>query len=172
VEKEFRIFCALAALVARSVISENDCMDQGIFRNKTNSAKIKLALVVTCVVSWAGLGNSALAIDLNGAWATDSSVCGKVFIRKGDAISFAPESDQFGGGVIFDGNKIRGQMGACTIKARKEDKSTIHFIAVCASDIMASNVQFSAKIIDDNTIARIFPGMGDELNLNYSRCPN
>jgi hypothetical protein len=144
-------------------------MDKGIFRNGANWAKIKLALVVA---SWAVLGNAAHAIDLNGAWATDSSVCSKVFVRKGDAISFAPESDQFGGGLIFDGNKIRGQMGACTIKARKEDGSTVHFIAACASDIMASNVQLSAKIIDDNTIARIFPGMGDELNLNYSRCPN
>jgi hypothetical protein len=146
-------------------------MAQDIFRNTTNSAK-NWALVVICAASCAGLGNAAHAIDLNGAWATDSSVCSKVFVRKGDLISFAPESDQFGGGLIFDGNKIRGQMGACTIKARKEDSSTVHFIAACASDIMAQNVQFSAKIIDDNTIARIFPGMGDELNLNYSRCPN
>jgi hypothetical protein len=163
---------ALAALVARQVISENDCMDRGIFRNRTNSAKVDWALVVACLASWVGLTSVAHAIDLNGAWATDSSVCNKVFVRKGDAISFAAESDQFGGGVIFEGNKIRGQMGNCTIKARKEDGSTIHFIAACASDIMAQNVQFSAKIINDNTIARIFPGMGDELNMNYTRCRN
>ena len=28
-------------------------------------------------------------------------------------------------------------------------------IAKCADDIMTSNVQFSAKIVDDNTIARV-----------------
>ena len=48
----------------------------------------------------------------------------------------------------------------------------IHLLAGCASDIMTSNVQFSARVLDDNTIARIFPGMGDELNIKYSRCPN
>jgi hypothetical protein len=63
-------------------------------------------------------------------------------------------------------------MQTCTIKTRKEDGNLIHFLAACASDIMASNVQFSARVIDDNTIARIFPGMGDELNMKYSRCPN
>lgn len=44
-------------------------------------------------------------------------------------------------------------------------------LAACASDIMASNIQFSAKIIDANAIARIFPGMPDELSISYSRCP-
>jgi hypothetical protein len=61
-------------------------------------------------------------------------------------------------------------MQTCTINRRKEDGNVIHMVAICANDIMASNVQFSAKIIDDNTIARIFPGM-PEFTLSYSRCP-
>jgi hypothetical protein len=87
-------------------------------------------------------------------------------------ISFAQDSDQFGGGFIMEGNKIRGQTQSCTIKARKEDGNLIHFLAACANDIMTSNIQFSAKIIDNNVIARVFPGMGDELSIKYSRCPN
>ena len=70
----------------------------------------------------------------------------------------------------MEGNKVRGQMQTCTIKTRKEDGKVIHFLAACASDVMASNIQFSAKVINDNTIARIFPGMPDELSIRYSRC--
>jgi hypothetical protein len=47
-------------------------------------------------------------------------------------------------------------MQTCTITRRKEEGSVIHMVARCADDIMTSNVQFSAIVIDDNTIARIF----------------
>ncbi len=118
----------------------------------------------------AGPLKSRACHDLNGSWVTDGSACGKVFVKNGGAISFQKDSDQFGGGFIIEGNKVRGQMQTCTIKTRKEDGNVIHMIAACASDIMASNIQFSAKVIDDNTIARIFPGM-PELSMNFSRCP-
>jgi len=135
--------------------------------------KIKRLLLVTiCAAIWTAFASPVLAIDLNGSWATDASVCNKVFVKKGDTISFAQDSDQFGGGFILEGNKVRGQMQSCTIKARKEDGNMVHLLAACASDIMASNIQFSARVIDDNTIARIFPGMPDELSIKYSRCPN
>jgi len=135
--------------------------------------KIKRSILATiCAAGWIASGSPVFAIDLNGPWATDASVCNKVFVKKGDTISFGQDSDQFGGGFIMEGNKVRGQMQTCTIKARKEDGNTVHFLAACASDIMASNIQFSARVIDDNTIARIFPGMPDELSIKYSRCPN
>jgi len=120
--------------------------------------KIKqLMLVTICAASWTALAGSVSATDLNGAWATDASVCNKVFVKKGEGISFVQDSDQYGGGFILEGNKVRGQMQTCTIRARKEDGNVIHMIAACASDIMTSNIQFSARVIDDNTIARIFP---------------
>ena len=128
-----------------------------------------LTLITLLGASWITLGSPAQAADLNGSWATDASVCNKVFVKKDGVISFAQDSDQYGGGFIMEGNRVRGQMQTCTIKTRKEDGNVIHMIAACASDIMASNVQFSAKIIDDNTIARIFPGM-PELSMNYYRC--
>ena len=131
-----------------------------------------LVLPTLCAAGWIAFAAPVLAIDLNGPWATDTSVCNRVFVKKGSTISFAQDSDQFGGGFIVEGNKIRGQLQTCTIKARKEDGKLIHFIAACADDIMASSVQFSARIIDDNTLARIFPGMGDDLDIKYSRCPN
>ncbi len=129
-----------------------------------------LALVPALTASWIALGIPAKAFELNGSWATALSACSQVFIKKDGAISFRQDSDQYGGGFIMEGNKIRGQMQTCNINRRKEDGNVIHMVAMCATDIMASNVQFSAKIIDDNTIARIFPGM-PEFTLSYSRCP-
>lgn len=127
------------------------------------------ALVPALTVSWIALEVPAKAFELNGSWATASSACSQVFSKKDGAISFRQDSDQYGGGFVIEGNKIRGQMQTCNISRRREDGNVIHLVAMCATDIMASNVQLSAKIIDDNTIARIFPGM-PEFTLSYSRC--
>jgi hypothetical protein len=158
---------------SRDLACEENASVLGIIRNRKQAMKIKLpALVAMFAAGWAAFGSPALAVDLNGSWATDASICNKVFVKKGETMSFARDSDQYGGGFILEGNKVHGQMQTCIIKARKEDGNVINFIAACASDIMASNIQFSARIIDDNTILRIFPGMGDELAMKYSRCPN
>ena len=132
----------------------------------------KMAMLITTSLALGCLafGSPANAADLNGAWATDASVCNKVFTKKGSEISFQTGSDEFGGGFILEGDRIRGQMQTCNIKARKEDGSAVHILAACATDIMASNVQLSARIVDDNTIRRFFPGMPDELSISYSRC--
>ncbi|MDH2351209.1 hypothetical protein QCM80_11080 [Bradyrhizobium sp. SSUT112] len=127
-------------------------------------------LVPALAVAWIVLGIPAKALEINGSWATSPSSCGQVFIKKEGAISFRQDSEQYGGGFILEGDKIRGQMQTCTINRRKEDGNVVHMIARCADDIMTSNIQFSAKIVDDNTIVRVFPGM-PELTLSYSRCP-
>jgi hypothetical protein len=54
-------------------------------------------------------------------------------------------------------------------QARKEDGDRMQLLASCATDIMFSDNQFSLEIVDQNTIARVFPGM-PELNTNYFRC--
>lgn len=128
------------------------------------------AAISVLAFSSIALVSAAKALDLNGSWATASSACSQVFIKKDGAISFRQDSDQYGGGFILEGDKIRGQMQTCTITRRKEEGNVVHMVAKCADDIMTSNVQLSAKVIDDNTIARIFPGM-PEFTLSYSRCP-
>ena len=132
--------------------------------------KKMLALGLSLVFSGLTLGASAKAFEFDGSWSTSLSACSKVFEKKNGAISFRQDSDQYGGGFIVEGSKIRGQMQSCNITRRKEDGNIVYLIAHCADDIMTSNVQFSAKIIDENSIARIFPGM-PEFTLNYSRCP-
>jgi hypothetical protein len=130
-----------------------------------------LALLPALAAGSIPLGNTAAkAFEFDGPWATATNVCSQIFIKKDGALSFRQDSDQYGGGFIIEGDRVRGQMQTCTISRRKEDGNVVHMIAKCADDIMASNVQFSAKIIDDNTIARIFPGM-PEFTLSYSRCP-
>jgi hypothetical protein len=139
--------------------------------NVENHMKRRACLLVpTLAIAWSALAIPANALEITGSWATSPSSCGQVFMKKDGAISFRQDSDQYGGGFILEGDKIRGQMQTCTVSRRKEDGNVLHIIARCADDIMASNVQFSAKVVDDNTIVRIFPGMPD-LTLSYSRCP-
>src|SRR5829696_659462 len=114
----------------------------------------------------------AIAADLSGAWATSSDECSNVFVRRGRAkqIEFAAMSDQHGGGFIVEADRLRGKFARCKIKSRKEDGDTVNIIAGCATDIMLSNVQFSLKMLDQNKISRIFPGIED-MAISYHRCP-
>jgi hypothetical protein len=122
------------------------------------------------LAAWISTIAYAQAFDLTGLWVTDSDACDKIFARTGGKTSFRKDSDMFGGGFVVEGKRIRGRMATCNIKATKEDGSIIHLMTSCATDIMLSNVQFSVKVVDDNKIARIFPGM-EGMDLTYFRCP-
>jgi len=111
------------------------------------------------------------ALELDGAWATSSDQCAKVFVRQGGKLGFAEMSDVYGGGFIVDGNEIVGKFARCRIKARKDSGANVNLIAACASDIMLSTVQFSLKELDANSLVRLFPGI-DEMEIRYHRCPS
>jgi hypothetical protein len=127
-------------------------------------------LASTLVVS-ALLAENASAFDLTGAWAGDADNCAKVFVRKGGLTTFTDNSDVYGSGFIVDGDQIVGKFVRCRIKARKVDGPNINLIAACASDIMLSSVQLSAKELDANTLLRLFPGM-EGMEIKYYRCPS
>jgi hypothetical protein len=84
-------------------------------------------------------------------------------------ISFRPESEVHGGGFIIEGNSIRGRTAKCSIKTRRENGEIIHLVAACATDIMLSDVQFSLRVINDDKVSRIFPGM-EGIELSFDRC--
>jgi hypothetical protein len=126
----------------------------------------RVLLLGTCCLSF---DLRAQAADLTGAWATRSSACDKVFVKKGSKISLTKNADLHGSGFIIEGGQIRGRIANCKIKSTKEDGSTIHFIAACATDIMLSDVQLSLRIIDQATVARIFPGVSG-VEVIYARC--
>ena len=113
---------------------------------------------------------SAVAFDLDGAWAGDADNCAKVFVRKGSQVTFTDMSDVYGGGFIIEGDQITGKFARCRIKARKDDGKTINLVAACATDIMLQNVQFSLREVEANTVIRMFPGMGG-MEIKYARCP-
>ncbi len=125
------------------------------------------ALLVGASLAFAG---SAIAFDLNGAWATDGDNCAKVFTRKGAQVTFTDMSDVYGGGFIVEGDQIIGKYGRCRIKAKKDEGTAINLVAACASDIMLSSVQFSLREVDANSVIRLFPGM-DGMEIKYARCP-
>ena len=116
-------------------------------------------------------GSQAHAFDLNGAWATDADQCSKIFVKKGNKISFAPFSEEFGRGFVADGNNVRSKTERCTITSRKEIGDTIDFQASCASEIMATSTNLRLKILDANSVYRIFtdPAFAG-MELTFYRC--
>jgi hypothetical protein len=133
------------------------------------SAATAGALIVLCFLLSAG-SPTALAADVNGAWATDVTVCDKIFRKKGGVLALSNRSDTLGGGFIIDGDAIRGKNANCKIKARKQAGDLVHFVAACATDLMLSNYELTLKVIDDNRVARVFAGM-PEMETPYYRCP-
>ena len=131
-------------------------------------ANAAFAALLICV-SFAAPG-SAVAFDLNGAWASDPDNCAKVFARKGTLLTFTDMSDVYGGGFIIEGDQITGKFARCRIKAKKDEGANINLVAACASDIMLQNVQFSLREVDANTVIRMFPGM-EGMEIKYARCP-
>jgi hypothetical protein len=111
----------------------------------------------------------ATAFELSGAWATDAGLCSQVFAKKASGVEFAELSDLYGSGFIIEGNRIRGKSGRCTITSRKQDGDNIELAAACATSIMTQSLSFSLKVIDDNSLSRLFsdiPGM----TVKYARC--
>jgi hypothetical protein len=112
----------------------------------------------------------AEATDLTGAWANDRAACGKVFAVKGKKISFHRNSDVHGSGFIIDGRQIRGRAATCRIIRTKVEENVVHMVASCATDVMLSNVQLILRIVNEDEVSRIFPGMQD-MEIPYYRCP-
>ena len=128
------------------------------------------AAVALMLAASVAVPGSAVAFDLNGAWASDADNCSKVFVRKGSQVAFTDMSDVYGGGFIIEGDQITGKFARCRIKARKEDGKTINLVAACATDIMLQNVQLSLRETDANSVTRLFPGM-EGMEIRYARCP-
>ncbi len=117
------------------------------------------------------LPECAGAVELTGAWAPDADQCGKVFVRRGRAgqIDFTEFSGVYGGGFIIEADRLRGKFAKCKIKTRKEDGQSLNLIAACATDIMLSNVQFVLKVVDNDNVLRVFPGI-EGMEVRYHRC--
>jgi hypothetical protein len=145
---------------------EFEQLDHAMMPSFDRFAALAAALLATAVVLPARAG----AFDLTGAWSTDDAdLCSRVFTNRDNQIGFAELSDLYGSGFIVDGNRIKGKAAQCTIVSRKQEGDSIELSAACASSIMTQNLKFNLKIIDENTVNRIFdeiPGMTQR----YTRC--
>jgi hypothetical protein len=128
-----------------------------------------LALAIVLFGAAVLLPVPAHAIDLTGAWASQSDLCKLVFTKKGNEVDFTELSDLYGSGFIIDGNQIRGKTAQCTITSRKQDGDRLELNAGCATSIMTQNVGFLLKVIDDNNIARVMPEI-ENMEIKYTRC--
>lgn len=131
----------------------------------------RAALGAAVIMSFVLPECAGAAVELTGAWAPDADKCDKVFVRRGRAkqIDFAEFSGIHGGGFIIEANQLRGKFAKCKIKTRKEEGDSLNLIAGCATDIMLSNVQFVLKVVDDDNITRVFPGI-EGMEVKYHRC--
>jgi hypothetical protein len=111
----------------------------------------------------------ASAFDLNGAWTTDLSYCSKVFRKQGKRVTLSSLSDLYGGGFIFEGDRVRGKMVRCRIGSRKEDGSIIHLNVACTTEIATEQIAFDLKVVNDNTVSKTFAGT--DVAMDYHRCP-
>lgn len=109
------------------------------------------------------------AFELTGAWASSHELCDRVFVKKGNMVNFAELSDLFGSGLIVNGKAIRARSAKCTIKSSKQEGDLTIISASCATSIMTGEYQFSYKVVDDDTIMRLFPDIKD-MTLRYFRC--
>jgi len=127
-------------------------------------------LVVGLTAGFFLLSGQAFAFDLSGAWTSDRELCDHVFSKKGTDVSFAELSDLYGSGFIVNGDAIQGKMAKCSIKSRKQDGDITTLVASCATSIMTGNYEFSYKVLDDNTLVRLFPDIKN-MTVQYARCP-
>ena len=110
-----------------------------------------------------------LAADVTGAWTSDTSNCSRIFVKTPKGVFLAENADLYGSGFVVEGRKIKGRMANCDIKTIKEEGSTVHLIAACATDVMLSNVQITFKVVNQDRVVRLFPGM-PEIEIPYDRC--
>jgi hypothetical protein len=134
-----------------------------------SSRSTAILIALACSVSL--LASQAQAFDLTGAWATSADACTKIFVKKGNQITFTQFAEEFGGGFVAEAKQIRSKVARCAIKSRKEAGDIIDLQAACASDIMATSMLLRIKILDDNSVSRIFPDPGmEDMQVTYYRC--
>jgi hypothetical protein len=134
-----------------------------------NACRLSAVSIVLFALGGVLSNVEAQAFELTGAWASQSDLCTRVFTKNGNQVVFAELSELFGSGFIVDGSRIRGRTVKCTIKSKKQDEDSLELSTACATSIMTSNVRFNLKIIDDNTIDRLFPEIAG-MTLKYARC--
>ena len=134
------------------------------------STSNRFALALLVLLAAVSPYPSAHAADISGAWASDPSVCSKVFVKNNNRVSFTPDAELYGGGFIVEGNRATGTFQKCSIKSMKDDGTNVHLIAACSDGVMVSDLQFTVKRVGED---RITVSSAGPVNMEnpYVRCP-
>src|SRR5262245_33245014 len=134
------------------------------------STASNFALALPTLLATVSFSPSTHAADISGAWASDPSVCSKVFVKNNNRISFTPDAELYGGGFIVEGNRATGTFQKCNIKSLKNDGANVHLVAACSDGVMVQDLQFTVKRVGDNQITVSSAGPVAMEN-PYVRCP-
>jgi len=127
-------------------------------------------LALLALLATLSLSPSTHAADLNGAWASDASVCSKVFVKSNNRISFAPDAELYGGGFLVEGDRATGTFQKCNIKSIKNDGTEVHLLAACSTGVEVSNLKFTVKVVGRDQITVSSNGSVN-ITTPYVRCP-
>lgn len=114
---------------------------------------------------WLAFPSRAAASDMTGAWATDAAACDRIFVKRGDRISFRSGSHRHGKGFILEENGIRGRVATCRIKWR--EGQPLELAAICTGNVF-DTAHFTLRVIDGQTFGRVVAG-NTKLEI-YQRC--
>ena len=128
------------------------------------------APALLAVLATLSLSPSTQAAELDGAWASDASVCGKVFVKSNNRISFAPDAELYGGGLLVEGSRATGTFQKCNIKSIKNDGTEVHLLAACSTGVEVSNLKFTVKVVGRDQITVSSNGSVN-ITTPYVRCP-
>jgi len=127
-------------------------------------------LALLALLATLSFSPSTHAADLNGAWASDASVCSKVFVKSNNRISFAPDAELYGGGFLVEGDRATGTFQKCNIKSIKNDGTEVHLLAACSTGVEVSNLKFTVKVVGRDQITVSSNGSVN-ITTPYVRCP-
>ena len=131
---------------------------------------MKRTAMAALLVGSVSVSLSAHADEIDGAWANDASVCSQVFTKTNNKVSFTPNSELYGGGLLFEGKRAIGTFEKCNIKSIKRDGANVRVVASCSTGVMAEETEATIKIIDkDNITVSVAGPVNTETP--FVRCP-
>ncbi len=132
----------------------------------------KLAIAAGLIGAAVLTGNISAAEvppQLQGAWAESELSCDQVFSNEGGKWTLKKSDDFNVGGFIVEGDRIRGQSSACTIRSAKRKGAQVKLLLSCENNVLSATQEMLLTLMKDGTIQRQLAGFTDFAQ-SYKRC--
>lgn len=105
-----------------------------------------------------------------GAWVPEGAKCETVFFRQGTSINFHRPGATVREGILIHGkNRIEDARNRCHIKKVKQNGEEQSLLVTCLSGLVVSNLAFSVRFLDDDTVVRSLTDFPEE-QVRLRRC--